>query len=122
MLMALNTRGYDHKRAYGLDNIIMDANLNQVSRAKVDIDSVNSMIRFSYTSTKKVNIEIFEDIIVKTNIITKDFNYNEDVSGVLFIGKLLSSQVVDKTEAAQLFPDAFNKLGHFKQFTLRLSL
>ncbi len=65
MLMALNTRGYDHKRAYGLDNIIMDANLNQVSRAKVDIDSVNSMIRFSYTSNKKVNIEIFEDIIVK---------------------------------------------------------
>ena len=30
MLLSLNTRGYDHKRAYGLENIIMDANLNQI--------------------------------------------------------------------------------------------
>jgi hypothetical protein len=121
MLMALNTRGYDHKRAYGLDNIIMDANLNQIARAKVDIHSVNSMTRFSYTPDKKINIETFKDVSVKENIITKGFNYNEDAIGVLFIGELSSNNVVDKTKAAELFPEVFNKLGHFKQFSLRLS-
>jgi hypothetical protein len=43
MLLVLNTRDYDHKLAYGLNNIIMDANLDQIDRAKVDIDSVNAI-------------------------------------------------------------------------------
>jgi hypothetical protein len=121
MLLVLNTRDYDHKLAYGLNNIIMDANLDQIDRAKVDIDSVNAITRFSYEQNKDVQIEIFNNIKVKKNIITKDFNYKDDKSGVLFIGDLVRSDSMTKLVANQKYPEVFNKLGHFKQFTLRLS-
>ena len=118
MLMAQNTKNYDHKRAYGLDNIVMDANYNQVERAKVDINNVSSMIRFSYTESKEVVIESFEEITVK-QVTTKNFAYSDDAPGVLFLGKLSSSKVVSKKMAAEFYPDVFNKLVHFKQFTIK---
>jgi len=121
MLLVLNTRDFDHKSAYGLNNIIMDANLAQIDRAKVDIDSVNSITRFSYERNKDVKIETFNNIKVKKDITTKDFNYKDDKSGVLFIGDLVKSDSMTKLVATQKYPEVFNKLGHFKQFTLRLS-
>lgn len=119
MLMSLNTRNYKHKKAYGRDDIIMDANYTQIERSKVDLKSVDNMIRFSYTKEKAVLIEIFNEIKVIENIMTKDFQYKEHSLGVLFTGAVSSSNTVTKKEAALLYPNAFNKLGHFKQFTVK---
>ena len=119
MLMSLNTRNYRHKEAYGRDDIIMDANYSQIERSKVDIGSVRSMVRFSYTNDRAILIEKFNDVQVIENIMTKDFQYNEHSLGVLFIGIVSSSKIVTKKDAALCYPNAFNKLGHFKQFTIK---
>ena len=98
----------------------MDANYNQVERSKININSgVSSMVRFSYTESKEVIIESFEEITIK-EVTTKNFAYKDDAPGVIFLGKLTSSKVVSKKVAAELYPNAFNKLGHFKQFTIKL--
>ena len=34
MLMALNTRGFYHKTAYGYENAVMDADFNQLDRSE----------------------------------------------------------------------------------------
>ena len=79
------------------------------------------MTRFSYTPEKKVKIETFKNISVIKNITIKDFNYQDDTSGVLFVGDVSSSKSFEKSEASILYPEVFNKLGHFKQFTIRVS-
>ncbi|QUM76752.1 hypothetical protein HWV00_11195 [Moritella sp. 24] len=120
MLMALNTRDFNHKKAYGYDRIIMDADYSQVERAKVnDLKGVTSMVRFGYTENGQVSIETFKNIKVKEDITTKNFNFEDAETGVLFFGDSVSVEVVNKTSAAILFPKAFNKLGHFNQFTLK---
>ena len=119
MLMLLNTRNYKHEKAYGRDDIIMDANYAQIERSKVDLKSVVDMIRFSYTKEKAVLIETYDNVKIIENIMTKDFHYKEHSLGVLFTGVVSSSKTVTKQEAASLYPSAFNKLGHFKQFTIK---
>ena len=122
MLISLNTRNYQHQKAYGRDDIIMDANYSQIERSKIDIKSVSNMLRFSYTKEKAVLVEIFDKVKVIENIMTKDFDYKEHSLGVLFTGAVSSSKTVTKKEAALLYPNAFNKLGHFKQFTVKYIL
>lgn len=117
MILALNVKNYDHKRAYGLDNIIIDANYDQLKRGKIDIRNVGSMVRFCYTKNKSVLIEKFDNVTVKEGITTKDYSYKDHSPGVLFIGHSSSSEIVSKTEAANSYPKVFNKLGHFNQFT-----
>ncbi|WP_218355084.1 hypothetical protein [Alteromonas lipotrueiana] len=64
-------------------------------------------------------IEMFNEVEVIESIMTKDFHYKEHSLGVLFTGAVSSSKTVTKEEAALLYPNAFNKLGHFKQFTIK---
>ncbi|WP_210454715.1 hypothetical protein [Vibrio crassostreae] len=119
MLMVLNTRNFDHKKAYGYDRIIMDANNSQVERANIeDPKSIISIVRFSYSQNKQVIIEKFENISAK-DIITKNFDYQDDKEGILFFGDCISTETVNKDSAAILYPKAFNKLGNFNQFTLK---
>ena len=122
MLMALNTRNFDHKKAYGYDNIVMDSDYSQVDRANIEnINNVTSMVRFSYTENRKIAIEKFENITVIEPITTKDFDFKDAAKGVLFLGDRISIEIVNKDSAAILYPKAFNKLGHFNQFTLKLT-
>lgn len=122
MLMALNTRYFDHEKAYGHENIIMDANYAQVQRANIeDLDSVTTMVRFSYTPNQQVLIETFNNIEVLKDITTKNYDYEEAEQGVLFRGDIITTETVNKSSATILYPKAFNKLGHFKQFTLKFA-
>ncbi|MGL1053846.1 hypothetical protein [Vibrio vulnificus] len=119
MLMVLNTRGFDHKKAYGYDRIIMDASNSQIERAKVgDPKSVISVVRFSYAPNEQVIIEKFQNISVQDTI-TKNFDFQDDEEGILFFGDCISTETVNKDSAAILYPKAFNKLGNFNQFTLK---
>ncbi|CAH0529944.1 hypothetical protein [Vibrio hippocampi] len=120
MLMALNTRYFDHKKAYGYDRIIIDANYAQVQRANIEcLDSITTMVRFSYTEDKQVLIETFDNIQVLKDITTKDYDFEDAELGVLLLGDLITTETVNKSSAAILFPKAFNKLGNFNQFTLK---
>ncbi|MGF1800144.1 hypothetical protein L4D11_05610 [Vibrio gigantis] len=122
MLMALNTRYFDHEKAYGYKNIIIDANYAQVQRANIEnLDSITTMVRFSYSQTQQVLIETFDNIEVIKDITTKNYDYEEAEQGVLFLGNLVSFETVNKSSAAILYPKAFNKLGHFNQFTLKFA-
>ena len=122
MLMALNTRYFDHEKAYGYENIIMDANYAQVQRANIDnLDSITAMVRFSYTQTQQILIETFNNIEVMKDITTKNYDYEDAEKGVLFLGNIVSTETVNKSSAAILYPKAFNKLGHFNQFTLKFA-
>ncbi|AAW87714.1 hypothetical protein VF_A0644 [Aliivibrio fischeri ES114] len=122
MLMALNTHNFDHKKAYGYDNIVMDADYSQVDRANIEnLNNITAMVRFSYTENRQITIEKFENITVIESITTKDFDFKDAAKGVLFLGERISIEIVNKDSAAILYPKAFNKLGHFNQFTLKLT-
>lgn len=119
MLMGLNTRNFDHKKAYGYDRIIMDANNSQVERENIeDPKSIISIVRFSYSKIKQVIIEKFENVNMK-DITTKNFDYQDHKEGILFFGFCISTETVSKDSAAILYPKVFNKLGNFNQFTLK---
>ncbi|TFH89281.1 hypothetical protein [Vibrio ouci] len=120
MLMVLNTRGFNHKEAYGDKRVVMDADYSQVKRANIqNLADVTLIVRFSYTEHGQVAIEKYDNISVKEHETTKDFDLNDADKGVLFLGDLTSLEIVNKDSAAILYPKAFNKLGHFNQFTLK---
>jgi len=120
MLMALNTRGFDHKNAYKKSNIVIDANYSQVERAKIEPDNITSIIRFSYAENSQIIVEKFDQILVEHNVTTKNFDLVDSEQGLLFFGRRISREVMNKDSVAIIYPKAINKLGHFNQFTLKL--
>lgn len=123
MLMALNTRGFNHRTAYGYENAVMDADFNQLDRAKVAYNKVNEIVRFSYDEKMYVVVESFNNI-GSIDISVQDYHYQEQspkVEGILFTGELVSKETMLKSSVAILYPKAINKRGHFNQFTLKMA-
>ncbi len=111
-ILANNCRGLEHEKEYGLDAVIdyIPAQLGNIPVAEI-----RDIVRFQYEGSM-IRIDTFTDCH-SNNEDTNDSEHPD----LCFYGKHVNKKVVTKEDAANLYPPAFNKKGHFCQFTFKRS-
>ena len=118
-ILANNCRGFDHENEYG-DGAVMDCVPDQLG--SIPLHEIRDVVKFKYNGDM-VQIDTYTNCHPKEITIAdsgvKEFSKHNGKSGYCFFGDSVSSEVVTKENAAKLYPAAFNKKGHFCQFTFK---
>ena len=118
-ILANNCRGFDHIKEYGAGAVI---DCIQEQLGKIAISEVRDVVRFQYKG-EMIQIDTYTNCYPKEIVIpdsdVKEFSKHNGKPGFCFFGEMLNSELVTKEHAAKLYPAAFNKKGHFCQFTFK---